>query len=86
MDENKILFLAIIGSIIVYALVLAYKIRNIRCPKCGERMVLHSLQDPMGVNVSKKVTFSLYQGPRKYKEAWICESCSHQIQKQYWGS
>ncbi|BFM10950.1 hypothetical protein R50072_11030 [Simiduia litorea] len=86
MEENKILFLAIIGCIIIYALVRAYKISDIRCPKCGERMELHSLEDPMGANISKKVTFSFYQGPRKYKEAWVCESCNHQVQKQYWGS
>lgn len=74
------------GSIIVYVLIRAYKIRDTRCPKFGDRMVLHSAEDPMGLNVTKKITFSLYKGPRKYKEAWICEGCNHKIEKQYWGS
>ena len=86
MEANKLIYLAIISCIIIYALVRAYRMRNIRCPKCGERMVLHSVEDPMGVNFSKKINFSLYKGPRKYKEAWVCEACNHQIEKQYWGS
>lgn len=86
MEGNKILFIAIIACIIIFALARAYKMRNIRCPKCGGHMVLHSLLDPMGGNISKKVTFSFYQGPRKYKEEWACEACNHQVQKRYWGS
>lgn len=86
MNESEVIFLAAAGCIILYALVRAYRFRALRCPECGGRLALKSVKDPMGISISKKVSFSIYQGPRKYKEIWSCEECNHQVEKQYWGS
>jgi len=86
MEIDKVVYILIIGAIIIYVIIKAYKLRITRCPDCGGKMVLSKLEDPMGFNVSKKVTVSFFNGPRKYKEIWVCETCKHKIEKQYWGS
>ena len=85
MEFDKTLYIFIVIAIIAYVLIRAYKIRDIRCPNCGDQMKLNKLEDPMGLNVTKKLTFSFYRGPRKYKEIWQCISCGNKIEKKYWG-
>lgn len=86
MHQSEYIFLAIITCFVVFAIVRAYRMRDIRCPECGERMALERVIDPMGGNLTTRVTFSFYSGPRKYKESWRCEACNHVIEKKYWGS
>ena len=54
-----------------------------RCEKCGARFRLEKERDSMGWNVSKKVTFSLWNGPRFITETWACESCDHKQTVKY---
>jgi hypothetical protein len=38
----------------------------------------------MGINLSKRMTVSIWKGPRKNIEVWKCETCDHQETKRYW--
>ena len=55
-----------------------------KCKKCGGKFRKISYKDSMGINLSKRVTISIWKGPRKNIEVWKCETCDHQETKRYW--
>jgi len=46
-----------------------------RCRRCGGRLRLDEIRDPWGVNLSKKVTISIFQTPRRCTQTWNCRAC-----------
>lgn len=85
MQLKDLIFIAVIVCVFAAALIRYFVRSRKRCEKCGGKYKLEKLEDPMGVNVSNKISFSLYKGPRKYKETWKCESCGHKSKFSYWG-
>ncbi|NRA15573.1 MAG: hypothetical protein HRU04_08760 [Oceanospirillaceae bacterium] len=85
MELGKTLFILIVLVAIAVPLFRLIKARNSTCTKCGGKLILDELTDPTGININKKLTISLYQGPRKYKEEWKCEVCGEKTITSYWG-
>ncbi len=48
-----------------------------KCKRCGGRLRLDATRDPMGANLSKRITISLFKGPRRYSHTWKCKVCGH---------
>lgn len=84
---EKMLFILIMLLAIIIPLhnILKQKEKK-QCPKCSGNLKLLQVEDSMGVNINKKISFSIYQGPRKYKETWKCENCSNKVKFTYWGT
>jgi hypothetical protein len=57
-----------------------------KCKKCGGKQNLHEIKDPLGINISNKVTLSFYVGPRKRIETWVCVDCGFKEKIKYLGS
>jgi hypothetical protein len=75
--------------LIVFAVLVGIEVirrLNKKYPKCGGKLKMEKFKDAMGFNISNKVTFSFYRGPRKYTETWRCVSCGESVNESYWGS
>ena len=55
-----------------------------RCAKCGGKIRLVECKDSMGHNITKKVTISLWHGPRKNTDTWKCQRCGDTEVHKYW--
>jgi hypothetical protein len=55
-----------------------------KCNVCGGKFRQDSYKDSMGHNISKSVTVSIWNGPRRNTEVWKCQSCDYQETKKYW--
>ena len=79
-----ILILALASCIPAVRLIRDCKRR--RCPLCGGQLALSRISDPTGENLSKKITLSLYQGPKNVSEQWVCKKCNHKQKVKYWSN
>ena len=77
--------------IVVVSLVGLVSAKNIwqhyfrKCKECSGKIKMDSHKDPLGFNVSKNMTFSFWQGPRRYTEIWKCQSCGDEEHVKRWG-
>lgn len=84
-DRVELFFLGLVA--VVVAIGMWRRIKRLpRCRNCGGDLELDSIKDPTGFNLSKKVTFSFYVGPRKWTEEMKCKACGHAQPHSYWGS
>lgn len=65
---------------------LAYYFIWDKSPKCacGGKLECIEMKDPVGINITRKVTFSLYIGPRKYSYTWKCKECGAESNEKSW--
>ena len=54
------------------------------CALCGGRLRLEQQSDSLGFNLSKRITFSLWKGPRRYSETWKCKKCGNETTHRFW--
>lgn len=56
-----------------------------KCLSCGEGYLrLDEMKDSMGKNLGKKVTISIYKGPRKMTYKYKCNKCGNETVKKSW--
>lgn len=55
-----------------------------KCIKCGGKLKFDSQKDSMGMNISKKITFSVWDGAREMTYVWKCEKCGMEITETNW--
>jgi len=69
MDVNLIVFIIFVVSVVVYALLNPKK-----CPKCKAKLKVDRINDPWGLNITKKsvITLNRYGDVDTY---YICPSC-----------
>jgi hypothetical protein len=48
-----------------------------KCRKCGGRLRLDGTRDPLGVNLTRKITVSIFSTRRRYTHTWKCRTCGH---------
>jgi hypothetical protein len=46
---------------------------------------LDEIRDPLGVNLSKKVTISIFKSPRRCTQTWKCRACGQVEVREVWG-
>ncbi len=83
---EKIAFILIILAVCIIPIKKLFNPKYQKCPACGETLKLEQSNDQAGFSLSKKVSISIYNGPRKIRETWICQTCKYKINKQYWSS
>lgn len=76
MTDMQIAVLFVIGLLVVAGIYMRVKSFP-KCAKCGGELKLESIRDPVGFNISKRLTLSFYKGPRKYKEELMCPACGN---------
>jgi DNA-directed RNA polymerase subunit RPC12/RpoP len=85
MDPSALLFIVLVGLVFIFAI--WWRVKTFpKCSKCGGNLELDAIRDPMGLNLSKKITLSFYLGPRKWTEELQCPKCGHKQPYSYWGS
>lgn len=72
--ENS--YLLALAALVGFA-VLVWQTFLQKCKRCGGRLRLDATRDPMGTNLSKRITISIFKGPRRYTHAWKCKVCGH---------
>lgn len=48
-----------------------------KCRKCCGRLRLVGTRDPLGVNLTRNITFSIFTSRRRYTQTWKCRTCGH---------
>jgi DNA-directed RNA polymerase subunit RPC12/RpoP len=69
---------------IIAIIVRARKVSQ-KCSKCGGVFELEAIEEPLGINITKKITFSMYTGPQKITEDLRCKNCGNIQKIKYWG-
>ena len=59
---------------------------NTKCEKCNSGYNLRKLEDSTGVNISPKILFSIYIGPKLIVEKWTCPKCGSEKEVKYWSN
>ena len=81
-DSTYINIFFILLALIFFSLaIIRYYFR--KCKKCGGKIRLEKHKDSMGHNLTKNITISIWEGPRRYKETFKCKNCGHEDTESY---
>jgi hypothetical protein len=80
MDVDLFIIAVVVAAYVAFS---AWRYYNRKCEECGGKVRLDRIKDSMGHNISKKVTISLWRGPRQNTNVYKCQDCGHELEERY---